>query len=294
MRATRLSLPVSIAMALVAIAGLTIPISIGLLGSPTLAGAHQAIRFDPNLASTPATPGVAPAIGVGGGDPGNSAASQPGAPVAGTTGLSEIFDRGSSRRNEIALTIDAGPVRGQVDEILDLLAERGIHASFAVTGRWALENADLMKRIVSEGHMVLNDGWDHQSFTGLSTGALPLSKEQRASEVAQTEAAIRQLTGYATAPYFRPPFGDIDDTVRADLAAAGYSATVTWSCDTQGWRGASTDEIVARCGDNARAGDIVSLSADAMSNDAEALPALIDALVSRGFTLVTVAQIVQP
>ena len=42
--------------------------------------------------------------------------------------------------------------------------------------------------------------------------------------------------------------GKITDTVLRELAAAGYWVSVMWTCDSLGWNGASTDQIIERCG----------------------------------------------
>ena len=48
---------------------------------------------------------------------------------------------------------------------------QGVTASFGMTGRWAEQNPDLLRRIVREGHHLINHTYDHESFTGRSTGS---------------------------------------------------------------------------------------------------------------------------
>src|SRR5215211_5402769 len=198
------------------------------------------------------------------------------------SGLSQVYDRGTNDRNEVALTFDAGADRGYAEEILDTLAEYGVKASFGITGHWADENPDLVERMANEGHMIFNHTWTHRSFTGYSTADWDdgvLSSDERAKELSDTEAIIAEVTnGYEAAPYFRPPYGDLNDTVLTDVAAEGYWVTVMWTCDSLGWNGASAEQIVDRCGAQADAGDIILMHVGAESLDAEALPDLIETL----------------
>lgn len=223
---------------------------------------------------------------------------RPTAPQRGDSGFSRIFQRGESGRPEIALTFDAGADRGHAETILDTLDAYGVKASFGITGSWAEENPDLVARMVDEGHMVFNHSWSHRSFTGYSTAgwdAGVLTYDERAAELHDTESVIADVAdGYETAPYFRPPYGDLDDDVLAVLAAEGYWITVMWSCDSLGWNGASVDQIVERCAAGASAGDIILLHVGGESLDSAALPRMIETYLADGFELVTIEALLQP
>lgn len=228
--------------------------------------------------------------------PGPTARPEP--PEPDDPSVSQVISQGSSGRREVALTFDAGADRGFAEEILDTLADYGVVASFGITGHWAEENPDLVKRMVKDGHMIFNHTWSHRSWTGFSTAdwdAGVLTSAERAQELTDTANVISELTdGYDTAPYFRPPYGDIDDGVLADLADAGYTITVMWSCDSFGWNGATTEEIVGRCGVDTPPGAIILLHVGAQSADANALPALIEAIQSQDLEIVTIEDLLQP
>jgi peptidoglycan/xylan/chitin deacetylase (PgdA/CDA1 family) len=229
-------------------------------------------------------------------DPGPTPRPEP--PEQDDSGVSQVYERGTSGRDEIALTFDAGSDRGYAEQILDTLAEYEVKVSFGITGQWAEENPDLVERMVAEGHMIFNHSWSHRSFTGFSTSgwdAGVLTADERTKELDDTAEVIGEATdGYDVRPYFRPPYGDLDDSVLADLAAAGYWVTVMWTCDSLGWNGATVEEIVFRCAEQAEAGDIILLHVGAASLDAEALPLLIETLEAAGFELVTVEELLQP
>ncbi|HYI24068.1 MAG TPA: polysaccharide deacetylase family protein, partial [Thermomicrobiales bacterium] len=178
-------------------------------------------------------------------------------PVPPDTGQASslLVTRGESGRMEVAFTFDAGEGAGHTEAILDLLAEYGVVASFGVTGEWVEANPDLTRRIVADGHMLINHTWDHRSFTGVSTGLEPLTNDEFVDEVTGTEDIIAEVTdGYQTAPYFRFPYGDYDQQALDLLGNLDYAYTLGWSCDTQGWNGFTPDEIIELCGVEAEMG----------------------------------------
>lgn len=226
-----------------------------------------------------------------------TATPRPDAPEPDDPAVSQVYNRGTSGRPEIALTFDAGADRGYAEEILDTLDRYGIKASFGISGRWAQENPDLVKRMVKEGHMVVNHTKSHHSFLADSPSdpETITDPDAQTKELDDTATRISKVTkGYDVRPYWRPPYGEYDDAVLANVAADGYTATVMWSCDTLGWNGASVDEIVARCGSDAQPGDIILMHVGAASLDAEALPRLIETLQALGYEMVTIEQLLQP
>ena len=200
--------------------------------------------------------------------------------------------RGPASRDVVALTFDAGSDCGYAAQILDILAAEGIKATFGMTGRWAETNPDLVRRMADEGHLLLNHTYDHRSFTGASTGAAALTAAERRDELARADQAVAAITGRSMAPWFRPPYGDVDASVNADLGAAGYRWNVLWTVDSLGWKGLSADDIEARCLDRAGAGVIYLFHVGSQSQDAAALPDLIAGLRDRGYGFVRVDELV--
>jgi peptidoglycan/xylan/chitin deacetylase (PgdA/CDA1 family) len=192
----------------------------------------------------------------------------------------------------VALTFDAGADRGYAEDILDTLLAEGISATFGMTGGWAEDNPDLILRMVDEGHQLLNHTTTHRSWTGASTGAAPLTSAERAEELRQTEQIVRDIAGYELQPYFRPPYGDYDDSVVAELQANGYSVNVMWTVDSLGWNGLSAAEITRRVVDGTVPGAIHLFHVGAASQDAAALPGIIAELRALGYGFVTVADMV--
>jgi len=213
-------------------------------------------------------------------------------PTPATT--AQIIRRGDPSHRAAALSFDAGADPGFTSQILDTLKANGITASFSITGRWAEQNPDLVRRIAREGHQLMNHSYDHPSFTGLSTGQPPLNRTQRWEQLDRTDAVIEGLTGQSTQPYFRPPYGDYDASVNADLFARGYTYNVLWTVDSLGWDGLAAAEIVRRCLERAEPGAIFVFHVGSASADAAALQHIIDGLRGMGYSMTTVSDLVAP
>lgn len=211
-----------------------------------------------------------------------------------TTGSSIIIERGTSGRTEVALTFDAGEGPGYTAEILDFLAANGIHGSFGITGEWAREYPDLVKRMVDEGHMVFNHSDTHQSWTGVSTTGVPLSEDQRVDELLDAAIAIEEAADYDPAPYWRPPYGDYDADGQALLADYGYDYTLYWTCDSLAWSGTTPEEIVAKCGPNTDGGGPGAIILMHVTQEADylSLEGLVAAYDAEGYDFVTMEEMI--
>lgn len=205
-----------------------------------------------------------------------------------------VVSRGNTSRRMVALTFDAGSDAGSTGEILGVLRREHVRATFSVTGLWAERNRDLLLAIAAAGHQVINHSYDHASFTGASTGAAPLTAEERALELSRTEVTVYHLSQRSTRPYFRPPYGDVDASVERDAADAGYGTIVLWTVDTLGWNHASADAIVERALTNAEPGAIYVMHAGSESQDAAALPRIIDGLRGQGYAFGAIEEVLAP
>jgi peptidoglycan/xylan/chitin deacetylase (PgdA/CDA1 family) len=210
-----------------------------------------------------------------------------------STGAAQVMRRGTTDRYQVVLTFDAGADAGFTSQILDTLGANGITAAFGITGRWAEQNPQLLQRIVRDGHQLINHSYSHPSFTGYSTGAPPLTQVQRWDQLDRTEAIVRDLTGASTLPYFRPPYGDYDDGINADVGARGYAYNVMWTIDSMGWNGLGADGIVQRCLAQAVPGAIYVFHVGSASRDAAALQRVIDGLRNAGYALVPLSAFAQ-
>ena len=218
----------------------------------------------------------------------------PGTQPSSDGGPAQVISIGNTSRNAVALTFDAGADAGYTTQILDTLQANGIHATFGMTGKFAQQNPQLVQRMVYEGDTLINHTYDHASWTGNSTGAAPLTRQRRWDELDQTESIIEQLTGVTTLPYFRPPYGDYDQSVLDDVGARGYAYSVMWTVDSRGWMGIPAPQITQRCLDNATPGAIYIFHVGSASQDGVALQDVIDGLRAKGYAIGDLGSVLAP
>ena len=202
-------------------------------------------------------------------------------------GTAQVIRRGSAAKRQVALTFDAAVDAGFAAEILDTLKAEGVAASFGVTGRWAEENPELLRRIVGGGHHLINHSYDHPRFTEIST-------QERWRQLDSTEDIVKELTGATTKPYFRPPFGSYDASVNDDVYAHGYLYTVMWTVDSLGWQGLPAAGIVERVLSRAVPGAILVFHVGSDSQDGVALPAIVRGLRELGYDIVPIPELLDP
>jgi peptidoglycan/xylan/chitin deacetylase (PgdA/CDA1 family) len=177
----------------------------------------------------------------------------------------------------VAVTFDDGP--GQhTGAVLDALAERRAAATFYVQGYRVEQNRGMLVRADTEGHQIGNHTWNHPDLT-------KLPDEEVKSQLDRTSALIRATIG--TSPTtFRPPYGAVDQRVLGDTALPA----ILWTVDTLDWQLPDDDVLLGRAVTGVDPGDIVLLH-DVHENTARMTPAILDGLLGRGFTLVTVQQL---
>jgi peptidoglycan-N-acetylglucosamine deacetylase len=210
-------------------------------------------------------------------------------PTPAPQGSAEVVRKIPTTEKVVILTFDAGADKGFTSDILDTLKSEGINASFGMTGKWADQNPELVKRIANEGHDFINHTYSHSSFTGFSTGAGPLLADKRREELDRTEEIIKTLTGMTTLPYFRPPYGDYDASVNADIYARGYRFNIMWTVDSLGWKGLTAEQIRKRVIEGTVPGAIHLFHVGEQSQDAAALDGIIGDLRERGYAFARIS-----
>lgn len=211
-----------------------------------------------------------------------------------TTGRSIVIERGPENTKTIALTFDAGEGAGYTEEILDLLKQHNLKASFGVTGEWAREYPDLVNRILDEGHMMFNHSESHLSWTGNSTITEPLTVEQRTAQVNGAHEAVLDVADWNMQPFWRPPYGDLDAEGQTLLAELGYDYTFWWTCDTLAWMGTPASDIAAKCASDTDLGGpgAIILMHVAQEQDYLALEEIIADYGSEGYEFVTLDRMI--
>lgn len=181
----------------------------------------------------------------------------------------------------VALTFDDGP-GPYTAKLLTELAAKDVHATFFLVGQNVAARPGLVRAELAAGHAIGNHSWNHPDLSRLDA-------KQVASQLDRTDAAIRKATGGVGTQLVRPPYGATGPTVTKALQARG-DAAILWDVDTEDWKNRDAKKTTANLLREVRPGSIV-LMHDIHPTTVEAVPGIIDALRARGYTLVTVPQL---
>ena len=141
----------------------------------------------------------------------------------------DAFYLGDTSEKVIYLTFDAGYENGCTARILDTLKEQGVPAAFFLVGNYMEKNADLVRRMVDEGHIVGNHTMHHYDMSKLS------DKTAFSKELTDLEELFRQVTGKELPKYYRPPQGTYSEENLRMAQELEYK-TVFWSLAYVDWQ----------------------------------------------------------
>ena len=181
----------------------------------------------------------------------------------------------------VALSFDAAWGNEDTRTLIDTLAKYKVKTTFFVVGQWVDKYPESVKALSDAGHEVMNHSDDHAHFARLSA-------EEITANVNAANDKIEKVTGVRPT-LFRCPYGEYNDNAINTINGMGMTA-VQWDVDSLDWKELSADEICSRVLKNVKSGSIV-LFHNAAKNTPEALPAILEALISDGYTIVPVSQI---
>ena len=197
-----------------------------------------------------------------------------------------IIEHGK-RDKRIALTFDACPtsLHDEYDEqVVEVLLREKVPATLFLSGRWVEKNPEKAKFLADqkEFEIAAHSYWHPHLLEKDDARVL--------REMKRTQAIIKKVTG-KTPRYFRPPYGEVDERV-AKLAKEAGLVTIQYdiaSGDPD--PGLSTERIVRSVLREAKGGSIIVFHINKRGvHTAESLPAIIKGLREKGFTLVTVGE----
>ncbi|WP_247716820.1 polysaccharide deacetylase family protein [Gymnodinialimonas ceratoperidinii] len=183
----------------------------------------------------------------------------------------------------LAITFDDGPHPYHTPHLLDILAERGIRATFFVIGRNAVRYPLILQRMLAEGHEIGNHSWSHPDLHGHSDASV-------LSQIDRTNQAVVDAVGRPPV-LMRPPYGNLYNRHRMLLFETRGMPTVLWSVDPLDWQhpgsAVVTQRIVGRCHRGA-----VILAHDIHRSTVRAMPATLSGIGERGYRFVTMSELI--
>lgn len=196
--------------------------------------------------------------------------------------------RGPKEGRRVALTFDDGPSSPFTEQILGILRDRSIPATFFVCGRNAERFPEVIRQIHTEGHTLGNHTYSHPYLYFQS-------RKKIAEEIDRTQDLIEALAGHRPT-LFRPPYGGRWFGLYRVLQERGMRV-IQWSDTGYDWQN-NAKAIVTSTLQSLRPGSVILLHdgynvptpGDQVdrSSTVKALPAILDAALKAGFTFVSV------
>ena len=186
---------------------------------------------------------------------------------------------GDTSQQVIYLTFDAGYENGCTAKILDVLKEHEAPAAFFLVGNYIEKNADLVRRMVSEGHTVGNHTMHHYDMSKIS------EKEAFSKELTDLEALYKETTGEELEKFYRPPQGTYSQKNLEMAKQLGYK-TVFWSLAYVDWNNdaqPTKEEAFSKLLPRIHSGAVVLLHSTSQTN-AEILDELLTKWEEMGYT----------
>ena len=216
---------------------------------------------------------------------------QEGAAPVGNAGVDQLkqYDAayiGDTTKKELYLTFDAGYENGCTAKILDTLKKHDVKAVFFLVGNYIEKNADLVRRMTEEGHIVGNHTMHHYDMSKIS------DKAAFSRELQDLESLYREVTGQEMPKFYRPPQGIYSEDNLKMAKELGYKtvfwslAYVDWNNDAQPTKEQAFAKLLPRTHDGA----VILLHSTSRTN-AEILDELLTKWKEMGYTFSSITEL---
>lgn len=177
----------------------------------------------------------------------------------------------------VALTFDDGPNPRFTPQILDILYEHQVPATFFLVGQQMEGQGWLVRKIAASGHEIGNHTNSHPDLT-------TLEEPQILEEIQKTQDKLREILPDYTMKFLRPPYGRQNETV----CQSSPLPLILWNVDSGDWEEPQAEAIYAAVMENIQDGDIVVFHDD-NPETVKALKQILPALKARGYQFATVS-----
>lgn len=194
---------------------------------------------------------------------------------------------GPAESQTAVLTFDDGPAPPFTEQILDILAEHKISATFFLCGKNVERHPEIARRILREGHTIGNHTYSHPFL-------FPRSRKFIAREIDLAQETIERVTGMQPT-LFRPPYGARWFGLMPILRKRGLKL-VMWSVAGIDWK-YQTQEIIRTTTRKMHSGAVILLhdgheqpppGGIDQASTVQALPAIIEAVTKAGLAFVPI------
>ena len=186
-------------------------------------------------------------------------------------------------KKQIAISFDAAWGNDDTEQLISILAEYDVPATFFVVGAWVDKYPESVKALSDAGHQIQNHSNTHPYMSKLSA-------EQITDELESCNKKIENITGVRP-NLLRPPYGDYNNCL-IETTQSLDMYTIQWSVDSLDWKdNATPDSIYQRVTSKVRNGSIVLFHNDADHTPA-ALPNILKCLKDEGYEFVFINDLI--
>ena len=196
-----------------------------------------------------------------------------------------VISKNSAKTKKVALTFDDGPHPRYTHQILEILKEYGITATFFVVGINASRYPDALLELAESGCEIGNHTYSHNNIRYADLA-------QVEEEILACQRELAERIGY-TPTLFRPPEGRFNRHLEEAASAMNYRI-ILWSIDTRDWAHTPSDVIVQEVLRQLDHGDIILMHdyISGQNTTCGALRMLIPKLLAQGYEFVTVSELI--
>lgn len=195
--------------------------------------------------------------------------------------------QGPSSKREVALTFDDAPDDYFTPQILDVLKQEGVKATFFLVGNRIEAHPEIVHRMVQDGHILGNHSYNHANLP-------KISDVEFQDQINKTDILIQKIAGYRPT-FIRPPYGNINEA-HIHWLASQHKIIVNWNVDSLDWKGLSSKQVITNILTQVNPGSIILQHAaggtgEDLSGTVQALPEVIKKLRDDGVQLVTLPEL---
>lgn len=189
-----------------------------------------------------------------------------------------------TEKPQISVSFDAAWGADDTDELLRILEENDVKATFFLCGYWVEKYPDEVKKIAEGGHDLGNHSATHPHMS-------QISPEQIAQELQKCHQNVKDLTGVEM-DLFRPPFGEYNNHVIEIAEANGYYI-IQWDVDSLDWKEQGAEAEINQVLNHRHLGNG---SIILFHNDAKYTPQVLDTILKglkeKGFEIVPISELI--
>ena len=186
-------------------------------------------------------------------------------------------------KKDVAITFDAAWGADKTEQIMDVLDEYNVKATFFLVGFWMDKYPEMTKSIHERGFEIGSHSYNHPDMTKLTNAQIN-------QELTSTNDKIKELTGESPL-LFRPPYGAYDNKLIEELNKLNMKG-IQWDVDTLDWKGYSPSQVIQRVNNNVGCGSIILCHNNA-DHVVENTRLILTTLINKGYNFVKVSELVK-